>query len=587
MFDYKGYSEEKLLELCDDAKANRGKADWLYWTPEVYSFGRHYRKYAFYPSSLPLHIYSEHGVGNPKIYPHELENNAEAFFVFCEEKCKEYRKISKKPCYITTPPMILYRRRHKIKQSKDAKGTIAFPSHSTPEVDSNFDIKKYIDDLKSLPQDMQPVCVCLHMHDINKGQHKIFLENNIPVYTAGNAFDVRYGRRFYNILKNFKYSCSNLVGSYTYYSVEMGIPFSLFGQDCEYINKADKNLPVGKYDFKSDDIYKKTQEIFKGINKEISKEQIEFIEKFTSPKGAVSRLKMSLILWGAYFKNGNIIKDIVRNIKNKNKGKMSMFKKIKKVLKLKRELKQLKISFNTAKKLLKAGYGPIKTKLFGKQINVDCAFWYIHGLKELFIENTYKFNTDKQSPKIIDCGSNVGLSIIYFKRLFPNAKITGFEPDKNLFNILKQNLKTFGYSDVELINKAVYTKNGTIKFLASGNVGGRICDEESKDTTELDTARLQDFLNEEIDFLKIDIEGAEYDVIMDCKTQLKNVKNLFIEYHSLEKNEQKLDEILKVVKEAGFKYYIKEAWQNQTLPFVNKRENLFDLQLNIFCYRID
>ena len=169
---------------------------------------------------------------------------------------------------------------------------------------------------------MQPVCVCLHMHDINKGQHKIFLENNIPVYTAGNAFDVRYGRRFYDILKNFKYSCSNLVGSYTYYSVEMGIPFSLFGQDCEYINKADKNLPVGKYDIKSNDIYKKTQKIFKGINKEISKEQIEFIEKFTSPKGAVSRLKMSLILWGAYFKNGNLLKDSFRVLKKKLKHKL-------------------------------------------------------------------------------------------------------------------------------------------------------------------------------------------------------------------------------------------------------------------------
>ncbi len=584
MFDYKGQTEEELLKLCDEKYTNKGNAKWLYWPSEVYSFGRHYRKYGFYPSSLPLHVYSEHGVNDSKIYPHELENNAEAIFVFCEEKCSEYKKISKKPCYVTVPPMILYRRRKNITQNKDAKGTIAFPSHSTPEVDAVFDVKKYIEELKSLPQDMQPVCVCLHMHDINKGQHKIFLENNIPVYTAGNAFDVRYGQRFYDILKNFKYSCSNHVGSYVYYSTEMGIPFSLFGQGCEYYNKTDKNLPVGKFDSKDNITVKKSYEIFKGINKEIKPEQKEFIKKFTSPKGAVSRLKMSLILWRSCFKKGNIIKDIICNIKNKKKA--SMFKKIKKALKLKRELKQLKISFNTAKKLLKAGYGPIKTILFDKEINVDCAFWYIHGLKELFIENTYKFNTDKQSPRIIDCGSNVGLSIIYFKRLFPNANITGFEPDKNLFNILKQNLNTFGYSDVELINKAVYTKNGTIKFLASGNVGGRICDEENKNTTELDTTRLQDFLNEEIDFLKIDIEGAEYDVIMDCRKQLKNVKNLFIEYHSLEKNEQKLDEILKAVKEAGFKYYIKEAWQNQTLPFVNKRENLFDLQLNIFCYRI-
>lgn len=322
MFDYKGYSEEKLLELCDDAKANRGKADWLYWPSEVYSFGRHYRKYAFYPSSLPLHIYSEHGVGDPKIAPHELENNAEAIFVFCEEKCSEYKKISKKPCYVTVPPMILYRRRKNITQNKDAKGTIAFPSHSTPEIDSNFDIKKYIDDLKSLPQDMQPVCVCLHMHDINKGQHKIFLENNIPVYTAGNAFDVRYGQRFYDILKNFKYSCSNLIGSYVYYSTEMGIPFSLFGVECDYYNNSDPNIPLGEYEYKDSDLHKAGVRVFKGINKEINKEQIEFTKKFTCPKGAVSRYKLSFILWSAYLKNGNLLKDSFRVLKKKLKHKL-------------------------------------------------------------------------------------------------------------------------------------------------------------------------------------------------------------------------------------------------------------------------
>ena len=261
---------------------------------------------------------------------------------------------------------------------------------------------------------------------------------------------------------------------------------------------------------------------------------------------------------------------------------------IKKILKLKKELKPLKLSYSEVKKLLSADFKPVKTKLFGRTIQADCAFWYIHGLKELFIENNYKFNSDKDCPIIIDCGSNIGLSIIYFKKLFPNAKITGFEPDKSIFKILKDNLNTFGYDDVELVNKAVFTNNGTISFLASGNVGGRICsDKDRENTIQLNTVRLKDFLDKEVDFLKIDIEGAEYEVIMDCKDKLKNVANLFIEYHSMEKNEQTLDKILKAVKDAGFKYYIKEAWPNQTAPFVNERKNLFDLQLNIFCYRIN
>lgn len=312
-FDYKGQSEEELLKLCDEKYANKGNAKWLYWPSEVYSFGKYYREQAFYPSFLPLHVYSDHGVdGAQEVFKHELENDAKAMLVFSEEKQKAYMEKSKKPCYITIPPLVWYRKHYKIEKDKNAKGTIAFPSHSTPEIDSSFDVKKYIEELKSLPEDMQPVCVCLHMHDINKGQHKIFLENNIPVYTAGNAFDKRYGKRFYDILKRFKYSCSNLVGSYTFYSVEMRIPFSLFGDKCKYYNKTDKNLPLGEYKFCETDIYKRQEYLFGGINKEISTEQKEFVDHFVNSPLAISRLKLAKILWGSYFTNWNIVRKILK-----------------------------------------------------------------------------------------------------------------------------------------------------------------------------------------------------------------------------------------------------------------------------------
>ncbi len=260
--------------------------------------------------------------------------------------------------------------------------------------------------------------------------------------------------------------------------------------------------------------------------------------------------------------------------------------KLKDILKKHKKYKSLNISCSEIKKLIKAEYGAVETKLFGKKIKINSAFWYMHGLEELFLDETYKFMSQSKTPRIIDCGANTGLSVIYFKRLFPESKITAFEPDSEIFDILKENLQTYGYNDVELINKAVWNENGSIKFLASGGVGGRISENENEKTIEIPTFKLSDLLNEEIDFLKIDIEGAEFDVINDCKDKLSNVKNIFIEYHSEELREQKLDEILKILKESGFKYYIKEAWNNQPNPYVNKRVNLFDLQLNIFGYRL-
>jgi hypothetical protein len=99
------------------------------------------------------------------------------------------------------------------------------------------------------------------------------------------------------------------------------------------------------------------------------------------------------------------------------------------------------------------------------------------------------------------------------------------------------------------------------------------------------TTRLKNYLVEEIDFLKIDIEGAEHKVIADCADELRFVKNLFIEYHSMENRAQNLHLILEIISKAGFRYHIKEAYITP-FPFVERRLNVgMDLQLNIFCYR--
>ena len=259
---------------------------------------------------------------------------------------------------------------------------------------------------------------------------------------------------------------------------------------------------------------------------------------------------------------------------------------IKHLVKEYNKLKQADLSFTEVYKLCKSKHRAVETTLFNKKVKVNNAFWYLHGLKELFIDESYKFYSATSAPIIIDCGANVGLSVMYFKSIFPRAKITAFEPDQNIFSLLTSNINEFGYADVNLINKAVWIEDGGIEFLASGGVGGRICHGSDSNTIQIPTVRLKNLLQEKVDFLKIDIEGAEFDVIEDCKDNLVNVNNLFIEYHSLEEKEQKLDEILKILKLAGFKYYIKEAWENQLHPYTNKRVNLFDLQLNIFAYRL-
>lgn len=223
-------------------------------------------------------------------------------------------------------------------------------------------------------------------------------------------------------------------------------------------------------------------------------------------------------------------------------------------------------------------------------LKISNPHWFLHSIKELYIDEVYKFKCDSENPVIIDCGANWGLSVLYFKELYPSANIFAFEADPNIFNLLKMNIQSCNLYNVELINKAVWIDDSFLHFSTDGGLGGSITNLGIKKTNgkNIEALRLKNFLTlfQKIDFLKIDIEGAEYDVIKDCSDVLANVSSLFIEYHSSPNSSQTLDEILSIVKKAGFRYYIKEAFNNMQYPFISKKDLYYDLQLNIFCFRI-
>lgn len=232
-------------------------------------------------------------------------------------------------------------------------------------------------------------------------------------------------------------------------------------------------------------------------------------------------------------------------------------------------------------------FTPYTTTFKGKELHVHDHASFCLGRKELFEEEVYNFSTNKQEPFIIDCGSNIGMSILYFKTLYPGARIIGFEADPFIFGFLEKNIRSYHFDKVSVFNKAVWDADGsTLSFLTEGGAGGRL-EEQSGASRYIDvkTTRLKNYLTEEIDFLKIDIEGAEHKVVTDCADELRFVKNLFIEYHSMENKEQNLHQILEIVHQAGFRYHIKEAYVTP-FPFIERKLNVgMDLQLNIFCYR--
>jgi FkbM family methyltransferase len=231
-----------------------------------------------------------------------------------------------------------------------------------------------------------------------------------------------------------------------------------------------------------------------------------------------------------------------------------------------------------------------KTKVFGFDFTFIDSASFIGQYNEIFLKKVYQFKSENQQPYIIDCGSNVGVSILFFKEIFPAAKIIGFEADKNIFSVLKKNIEKSTFKEITLINKGVWNKEGKIFFNEDGADGGNINESNTSQLSEkyfeIDTASLRPYLTRKVDFLKIDIEGAESVVLQDCDDLLRNVERIFIEYHSKINNKQQLDSILSILTRNGFRYYIQSETLFNSEPFIKRRSiNNYDNLICIYSYK--
>ncbi|CAG4991425.1 hypothetical protein DYBT9275_00750 [Dyadobacter sp. CECT 9275] len=221
-----------------------------------------------------------------------------------------------------------------------------------------------------------------------------------------------------------------------------------------------------------------------------------------------------------------------------------------------------------------------------KMVVPDCMS-FLWQYKEIFADGSYKFSSGSETPVIIDCGANIGMSILYFKNLFPKADITAFEASPAIAHLLRSNLSDNHIEDVKVIEKAVWTDDNGIWFAneeadsSSMFLGGN--------KILVPSIRLADYLKTEqkVDFLKIDIEGAETEVLKDCRNVLGKVENIFVEFHSYIDHYQTLATVMQVLEENGFRYVL-DTMQHRRNPFINHRyrdNDVMDLQLNIFGYR--
>lgn len=189
---------------------------------------------------------------------------------------------------------------------------------------------------------------------------------------------------------------------------------------------------------------------------------------------------------------------------------------------------------------------------------------YYTQYKDLFVKRIYHFEAYRPDPLILDCGSNIGMSVLYFKYLYPDARITAFEPDLAVLPYLEGNITSNSLSSVRLLHAAVAAKQGRQILYADGRYGSRLKKRASGSIPdgwvkyEVPCVRLWDYLTEPVDFLKMNIEGAEYEVLADSADRLGMVREMVIEYHHLPGLPRTLHKILALLHRQGFEYLIND-----------------------------
>src|SRR3989338_6191414 len=176
---------------------------------------------------------------------------------------------------------------------------------------------------------------------------------------------------------------------------------------------------------------------------------------------------------------------------------------------------------------------------------------------EVLLNDEYRLKKLKHNSVIVDVGANIGLVSLLASKRFKAKKIISYEPCENNFKFLKKNIDENNCHNVILNKFAVSNKQGQIKLYLHGSATHSINTKKPGKNFEIvNMTTLDKSLKSEknIDLLKIDVEGAELDVLKGATNTLKKTKQIILEWTNLCSHE----EIIDILKKNKFEVEVKD-----------------------------
>jgi FkbM family methyltransferase len=221
-------------------------------------------------------------------------------------------------------------------------------------------------------------------------------------------------------------------------------------------------------------------------------------------------------------------------------------------------------------KILSPGIQKIRTLRVGPYLfsfeNIDD---FIGLFTEIFLKEAYVLARTHEAITVMDCGANIGVSLLYFKLRAPNAQVTCFEPNPGARSILEKNIQQNGWGkSVTVVPCALGSKTGTTTLFVKHTTasGSDASVANYFDTTKgpvssisVDVVTLSSFIETQVDLLKIDIEGPELEVLEEVAHagKLAMVSEIQLEYHYIKDHfTRPLVDMLTLLEKAGFMTFV-------------------------------
>jgi FkbM family methyltransferase len=208
-----------------------------------------------------------------------------------------------------------------------------------------------------------------------------------------------------------------------------------------------------------------------------------------------------------------------------------------------------------------------------------------HLYREIFVRQHYYFQSENDTPLVLDCGANLGMASLYFKWLYPQSRVKAFEADPTTFQLLCRNTADNGLN-LETYNCALWDEDTEVDFFVDpSNPGSPLMSAYGSrlkgESIKVPARKLSGFIEEPVDFLKLDVEGSEHRVVRDLVSsgKITLIRQMVVEYHHRIGHQRScLAEFLLMLEQARFEYQIHAA----LYPVTSK--NVFQDML-IIAYR--